>query len=124
GRSSSGHRLTSLAFAFSLGIVIGQYQSQPIASAWLTIAGLLVLLAALPCIHRRISAAHLLILAMIALGAAWYTIRTEYVAPNDLAALLGESQLVQITGITEAGPTLLRRTSASLADFDYRGPST
>ncbi len=123
---SRGLGMTLLAGAFALGLTIGWEQSSAMVWPWLWTSAACVLGAVLlRALRRDTIAALALLLAMTFFGTAWVTLRLQYVAPDDLAALIGdESVLVRIDGIATRGPEYRSRTSGSLARFDYRQPAT
>jgi competence protein ComEC len=123
----TGRGMTLLAIVFALGIAIGWQQRSPIVWPWLWAGAGFVAIAACAAVIDRAARLTivLLLLAMICLGAGWVTLKNDYVAPNDLAALIGdESVLVRLDGVALRGPQSRARTSGSMARFDYRAPAT
>ncbi len=119
-----GSRLTILALAFAFGIAVGKYQPEPMSWSWLVVAFSFLLTSFLRPVRSLGLPAHLVTAAMIALGAAWFVIKTERTTPDDLSTHLGEeSRLVKVRGVAAAGPTLHRSVRGSLASFSYRSPS-
>lgn len=121
-----GLGMTLLAGAFALGITIGWRQEQSAASVWLIVASVITLSALAMRMARREGLAVLaLLIAMTAFGAAWVRLRLDYVAADDLAALIGdESTLVRLEGVATRAPELRARTAGSMARFDYRPSAT
>lgn len=122
----SGLGMTLLAGAFAIGIALGWNQTAPVVWPWLIGAAAGVVAAFMLRAAGRDSAGMLaLLMAMSLFGAAWVTLKHEYVAPDDLAALIGdESTLVRLEGVATRAPDLRSRTRGSLSRFDYRGQST
>lgn len=63
-------------------------------------------------------------LAIACMGGARVILQHHWVAPNDLAAALGdESTLVRVRGIALRSPEIRHRIGGALARFDYRPPA-
>ena len=121
-----GLGMALLLIAFAIGLTIGWKQSTPIIWPWLLTAAACLLAAAVAHVIGRGMIAFICVLAsMLCIGAGWITLRMEYIATDDLAALIGdESTLVRLEGVATRAPELRSRTAGSMARFDYRPPAT
>jgi competence protein ComEC len=114
---------TVLAIGFAAGIAVGWHCSRPVIWPWLFAGATTVILAA--ALSRRRGAAMILSVAMACLGAAWANITQHHVAQDDLAGFMGDAaELVHVRGVATRAPELRRRTTGSMARFDYRKPAT
>ena len=115
---------TILAAALTLGLAIGWRWDGVSAWIWLVPAGALAA-GSLLLRRSRISALCCLTLAVLCIGAAWVNIRRNFVASDNLAAMLGDDATVlHVRGHALRPPRLHERASGSMALFDYRGPAT
>jgi competence protein ComEC len=118
--------LLLVAAAFGVGIALGQLEPSSSPWPWLLTTAPLLSVGALA-IRRAPTALLLLITCAAAamLGAAWATIRMDRLPADDLAAWLGDEQVLVHVEATALGRSETHwRTSGSLAAFDYRSPST
>jgi competence protein ComEC len=114
--------LTCLAVCFATGIAVGSMQARPSVKPWMIAACAFAIVALLRQRSLRVTA---LSVAVVCCGAAWMTLRTWHVAPDDPSAWLGdESMLVRVEGRALSSPMLRRPTGGSLAHFDYRPAAT
>ncbi|MHC4785032.1 MAG: hypothetical protein ACYTE6_03625, partial [Planctomycetota bacterium] len=79
-------KVTLLALALAAGIALGWGQGGPVVWPWL--AGAAVALGAAALLHWRDRRGALALMAAgtVLFGAAWVTVRQDYVAPDDVAA--------------------------------------
>lgn len=119
---------TPMAFCFGAGLAIGWRLPGPMLWPWLLASVFFLLVGAWILIRApHFQRASLLAcgLAAVSLGTAWMGLRTDRLAANDLAALLGqESVLVELEGRALRSPELRERTGGALARFDYRPSAT
>jgi competence protein ComEC len=117
--------MTGAALAFALGIALGWYQPQPWVWPWVIAAGIGACVLGAQCARVWKGRALVGALVVVALGAAWITVRQRQVHAQDLAACVGpEPVFVQVRGVALGAPVLKERTAGSLAQFDYREPAT
>lgn len=134
GRTSAGlvrsillPPLLFVALGFVVGIAVGHHW-QPSSNPWpwfLTTAPLLIV-GALAFRHAPTAFSLTLLMGCaVLLGAAWVSIRTDYLPRDDIAGWLAEQQqLVHIEAVALGRSETRWRIGGSLASFDYRGPST
>ncbi|MHC4763837.1 MAG: ComEC/Rec2 family competence protein, partial [Planctomycetota bacterium] len=118
-------KVTLLALALAAGIALGWGQGGPVVWPWL--AGAAVALGAAALLHRRDRRGALAFMAAatVLFGAAWVTVRQDYVAPDDVAAGVANAPLLMRVRGVALGPPLLRdRTTGSMGLFDHRPPAT
>jgi len=121
---------THAGFALVAGILLARVQPEPIVWQWLAGASVLWLCAVCMFLFARhetmrVALTPLVVLVIIMLGGAWYTVRMHHVAPNDLACYVSDKPiLVRVRGTALKGPEVRRRTAGSMAEYDYRRPAT
>lgn len=126
-RGAPGPRpaIAMLALTYALGITLGWKQPHPWVWPWLLVS-CLALLGCLLAGRMRPRVAQLLMFASaVGLGAAWVTIRYDWVRADDLAGRLGDAPvLVRVRGIALEEPVLRDQSNGSMDRFDYRPPVT
>jgi competence protein ComEC len=118
-------KITLLALSLAAGIAIGWCQPRPMVWPWLGAAVAALAGGALLCRQGRGGSVGLIAVATLLFGAAWATVRWQYVAPDDLAARVSNDALVlRVRGIALGPPMLRDRTAGSMGLFDHRAPAT
>jgi competence protein ComEC len=118
-------KITLLALALAAGIALGWCQPAPVVWPWLAgAAGALAAAALLRWRHHR-GAVGLIAAAAALFGAAWVTVRRDYVAPDDVAAGVTDAPLLmRVRGVADGPPMLRDRAAGSMSLFDHRPPAT
>lgn len=115
-----------ISISFALGITLGWLQGTALFWPWALCAAAFggVSLFSLRRQFPRV-AITLLLLAFVAIGAAWLTLRHHYVAVNDVAArMTDEPALVRVRGIVESSPLVRDTATGSMALYNYRAPAS
>ncbi len=117
--------MVRLLIAWGAGIIVGGWVGGMVV--WL-VAGGMALLAALIARWRRradLIVTALTLIAVAALGAAWWGVRTGFAPANDLSRFVtADSRLVDLSGIIEGQPHHRVRPRGEMARFLYSPPST
>ncbi|MEM6392179.1 MAG: ComEC/Rec2 family competence protein [Planctomycetota bacterium] len=134
----AGEWFVRVAVVWMVGIALGRWSGMPWVGWWIGVAGALGLVGA---VGRGVSEGRVTpwgtwgrrrvevswvgvfgLLAVLGLGWAWYGVRVERVAGDDVRAwtMAGEGQLVSVRGVLASEPRSGARASGAMAAFDYR----
>lgn len=116
--------MSGMALAVIVGIVLGA--QVPWLSAWLVMSGLCVAVMLGMYMRGRARGVRAWgVLALVALSASWFIVRSDYTTGRDLSQYVGEtSQLARVVGeIVEPTRTGSPKAGA-FARFSYESPST
>ncbi|MAE63962.1 MAG: hypothetical protein CMJ18_06780 [Phycisphaeraceae bacterium] len=115
--------VVAIALAWATGIILARWSPSVTACA-IAGAGLLVLAGALRIGRRAEPARVVAVLAIVAAGAGWTTLRGHHVSAHHVSRFLGDRQLARVTGRIVTPPLTRPAQRGRFASYSHEAPMT